>query len=340
MAATKRQRTVKVTRRVPAVRLVADIGGTNARFALFERGRISGTQVLACAAYPDLASAIEHYLASAGRQRARRPREAAIAIACSLTGDRVAMTNHVWSFSAAATRRALKLRRLMLLNDFTALALAVPHLGRDTLQQIGGGNAIADTAIAVLGPGTGLGVSGLTPVAGRFIPLQGEGGHVTLPATTDREVAILQRLQPRFAHVSAERLLSGPGLALLYETICDLDGVPRERLEAAQITERGLRESAGACRNALEQFCAWLGTVAGDLVLTLGARGGVYVGGGIVPRFGAFFQQSAFRARFEAKGRFSAYLASVPAFVITARNPALLGCARAFTDPGPRLEAA
>jgi glucokinase len=340
MAAKKRQRKATVTARVPAARLVADIGGTNARFALFERGRISGVQVLACAAYPDLAGAIEHYLASAGCQRARRPREAAIAIACPLTGDRVAMTNHVWSFSAAATRRALKLRRLLLLNDFTALALAVPHLGRDTLQQIGGGNAVADAAIAVLGPGTGLGVSGLVPVAGHFVPLQGEGGHVTLPATTHREVAILQRLQQRFAHVSAERLLSGPGLALLYETICDLDGVRREGLEVSQITERGLRESAGACRNALEQFCAWLGTVAGDLVLTLGAGGGVYIGGGIVPRFGAFFEQSAFRARFEAKGRFSAYLASVPAFVITARNPALLGCARAFADPGPRLEAA
>jgi glucokinase len=318
---------------------VADIGGTNARFALFERGAIVGEQVLACAAYPDLASAIEHYLAGTGRLRSRWPRDAAIAIAGPLVGDRVAMTNHVWSFSAAATRRALKFRRLVLLNDFTALALAIPHLGRESLQQVGGADALGDSAIAVLGPGTGLGVSGLVPIARHFVPLQGEGGHVTLPATTDREFAILQRLQQRYVHVSAERVLSGPGLALLHETICDLDGVRREWLEVSQITERGLAESSGTCRNALEQFCAWLGTVAGDLALTLGARGGVYIGGGIVPRFGAFFGQSAFRARFEAKGRFSAYLAAIPAFVINTRNPALLGCSRAFTDPSPRLDA-
>jgi glucokinase len=192
----------------------------------------------------------------------------------------------------------------------------------------------------LLGPGTGLGVSGLTVAGGIQTPIQGEGGHVTLPATNGREYALLAHLWRQFPHVSAERLLSGPGIELLYRSLCEVDGLPVEALSAQQITTRGLAQTAGPCRNTLEQFCAWLGTVAGDLALTLGARGGVYIGGGIVPRLGGFFAQSAFRARFEAKGRYAGYLAAIPVFVIHAPHPALLGCARAFTDPSPRLEAA
>jgi glucokinase len=324
----------------PLPRLVADIGGTNARFALSREEGITDEKVLACAEYPSLEAAAEFYLSGlAAAGRALRPQEAALDIAGPLLGDRVALTNHPWSFSAAAVRRALGMKRLILLNDFTALALAIPQLSPAALEQVGGDRADPKAAIGLLGPGTGLGVSGLVPGAGLWLPLQGEGGHVTLPATTAREREVLGWLQNRFPHVSAERVLSGSGIALLYEALCQIDGRPSESLAADQVTQRGLTEVAGTCRSALDMFCGWLGMVAGDLALTLGAHGGMYIGGGIVPRFGPFFARSPFRERFEAKGRFASYLASIPVFVITARNPALLGCARAFSNPSPRVEA-
>jgi glucokinase len=197
---------------------------------------------------------------------------------------------------------------------------------------VGGGVPIAGRPIAVLGPGSGLGASALTPDGGRWSPLTGEGGHVTMPAATARENAVLDWMRRRFDHVSAERCLSGPGLVNLYNALAGIDGVPAAPYTAAQITDPATAALDPLCREATAMFCAMLGTVAGDLALTLGAKGGVYIAGGIVPRLGPRFVESGFRARFEAKGRLSSYVAAIPTYVVTHPLPAFLGCAAVLAD--------
>ncbi|WP_207485976.1 glucokinase [Arenibaculum pallidiluteum] len=303
--------------------LVADIGATNARFGLLDAGgTLAHSEILSCAAFPTLDEAARAYLARA----ADRPRRAAFAVAGPVTGDRIAMTNHPWSFSVAETRAALDLDRLEVVNDFTAVALSVPLLGTEHRAQIGGGAPVAGSAIGVIGPGSGLGVSGLVPVpGGGWRALSGEGGHVTMAAVNDRESAILTELRRDFDHVSAERVCSGMGIPALYAAIQRIRGAVPEPLAAPEITSRGLASRDEACAEALETFCAMLGTTAGNLALTLGARGGIYIAGGIVPRFLDFFGRSAFRARFEQKGRMRAFLAPIPTYVVTHPLPAFLG---------------
>lgn len=309
--------------------LVADIGGTNARFALIDANRQPyAEQILPCAAFPDLTAAAQAYLAAVGEPR---PTQAAIAVATPISGDWIQFTNSNWSFSTEAVGRALDLERLLILNDFTALALALPLLNPDERRAVGGGTAVEEAPIGLLGPGTGLGVSGLVWSGERWIPLQSEGGHVTFSPVDQREWAVAQIMQRRFGHASPERLLSGPGLVNLYTALAEVESWPAEALDPAAITDRALAGSCSHCRDVLEIFCGALGTAAGNLAITLGAQGGVYIGGGIAPRLGEFFDRSPFRARFEAKGRFSNYLAAVPTWVITAANPALRGVAAALT---------
>jgi glucokinase len=305
--------------------LVGDIGATNARFALVDgKGEVVRTRVLACSDYPRLEDAIDDYLRTEG---VGRPRAAALAVASPVTGDHIAFTNNPWQFSIADLRQSLALERLEVVNDFTANALAVTRLSPRDRRQVGGGSPIAASPIGVLGPGSGLGVSGLVPAGGTWIPLAGEGGHATMPASSDREGAVLRLMRHRFDHVSAERVLSGPGLVNLYAALAELDGVPAAGYTPAQITDPAVGASDRRCREATEMFSAMLGTVAGNLALTLGARGGVYIAGGIVPKLGPVFDMSPFRARFEAKGRFRDYLAAIPTYVVTNPVPAFLGLA-------------
>jgi glucokinase len=319
-----------------ATRLLADIGGTNARFALCTNGRVHDERSLVCAEYPDVESAARRYLKDSNA----KPIEAAFAVAAPLHGDLVRMTNHAWQFSVAAVREALGFSRLILLNDFTALALALRHLPPDELQQVGGGPAVPNAPVALIGPGTGLGVSGLIPAGEQWIPLQGEGGHATLAAATDREAAVIEKLRAKFGHVSAERALSGSGLVAIYEAMCALNGATPSLPSPADVTQQGMNNADRNARQSLEMFCAMLGTVASNLALTLGAVGGVYIGGGIVPRLKGFFAQSAFRQRFEDKGRYAIYLAPIPVYVINSEWPAFVGLARAFVDPSPRVVSA
>ncbi len=306
------------------LRLVGDIGGTNARFALLaERMRATRLRVFACDDYPTIADAIEAYLAAEGV----RPLVAALSIASPVTGDTVALTNHPWSFSIAALRARLGLERLLVINDFTANALAMPHLDPAERIQVAGGSEVAGTPIAVIGPGTGLGMSGLVPAPSGWIALSGEGGHATLPAADERESEVLARMRRRFDHVSAERVLSGPGLVNLYQTLAEIEGTPAHPFTAAQIADRHIGATDPLARATIDMFCAMLGTVASDLALTLGARGGVFIAGGIVPRLGSTFVESRFRARFEDKGRFRDYLAAIPTYVVTCAIPAFLGLA-------------
>jgi glucokinase len=320
--------------------LIADIGGTNARFALLDGRDWHDEIVLRCADYPDIVSAIEDYLQKVGAASGpARPLEAALAIAGPITGDIVRMTNHVWQFSAARTRQSLGWHRLIMVNDFTALAMAIRHLPENELEQVGGGQSVPGSPLALIGPGTGLGVSGLIPTGEHWIPLQGEGGHVTLAVMNERELAVLQQLHQRFTHVSAERVVCGPGLVNLYEALCGLEGVVPKVMTPPEITRRAREGSCRICLEALSIFCALLGTLAGNLVLTLGATGGCYIGGGIVPGLGSFFTSSHFRNRFEDKGRFADYLSRVPTYVIRSELPAFVGLATAVTAPGPRWEA-
>ncbi|MCM5679046.1 glucokinase [Schlegelella sp. S2-27] len=312
-------------------RLVGDIGGTNARFAWIDRpgAPVDDAATYPAAGTPTLIEAMKRYLAD---QRKPPPRWCAIGIANPVVGDRVQMTNHHWSFSISQVKRELGAQRFLVINDFTALALSLPLLGPDELHQIGTGQPVAHAPCGLVGPGTGLGVSGLLPaLAGRdLIPINGEGGHVSLPAANDREAAVIAELRGHFGHVSAERAVSGPGLVNLYLSLCVLDRVEPRTLDAAAIAHDAVEATDPQCVEALTLFCAFLGCVAGNLALTLGARGGVYIGGGIVPKLGDWFERSPFRERFESKGRFGNYLRPIPTYVVRAAAPALLGAAHAL----------
>ncbi len=309
-------------------RLVADIGGTNARFALETAPQqLAQIEVLACADYASLVEAMQHYLQRQGQPTIRH---AAVAIANPIVGDWVQMTNHHWAFSIETTRQALHLDTLLFINDFTAQALSIPHMAPDDWVQVGGGVADAAAPIAVLGPGTGLGVSGLIPHAGGYTALAGEGGHVSFSPFDDNEIHLLQYAQRQYGHVSAERFLSGAGLSLIYEALAVREQVERPQLSAAEISSRALSGHSPLCRLSLDVFCAMLGTVAANLALTLGARGGVYLVGGIIPRFIDYFKTSPFRSRFENKGRFNAYLAAIPVYIVLSRYPGLSGAAVAL----------
>jgi len=313
-------------------RLLADVGGTNARFAwqAAAGAPLTDVRVLPCADYPTLQAALRTYLDGLGRGT---PHAVAIAIANPITGDQIRMTNHHWTFSQAAVKAEFGFQVLRLLNDFTALALALPDLPAQDLRQVGGGPALAGAPVGLVGAGTGLGVSGLLPDGrGGWVPLEGEGGHVTLPATTARERLVMDGLIRRYGHASAERVACGQGLLDTCLLLCEADGVATHGLHsAADVTDAALKAGHPQALEALNMFCALLGSVAGNLALTLGARGGVYVGGGIVPRLGAWFDTSPFRPRFEDKGRFAAYLSAVPVQVITSsQSPALMGAARAL----------
>jgi glucokinase len=323
---------------IAALSLVGDIGATNARFALLDAaGRIAGIRVLACRDYASLAEAAEAYLDLVRRNRQEppgapaRPTAAAIAVAGPITGDQVTFTNHPWSFSQAALKSRLGLERLLIVNDFAAVAACAPHLGAKDLRWIGGGatadNHVPKAMIGVLGPGTGLGVGGILPVDRRWVAITGEGGHVSLAPASDRESQVLEIMRQRFGHVSAERALSGPGLVNLYRILAEIDGATPEPYLPPQVTEMATADGDPHCREALEMFAEMLGTEASDLALTLGAKGGLYIGGGIVPRLGPAFPAQRFRQRFEQKGRLFPYIADIPSFIICHPFPAFVGLA-------------
>jgi len=305
-------------------RLIADVGGTYARFALETApGRFEHVASLRSAEHADFHAAITAYLRTV---QSPALQHAAVAIANPVEGDEVRMVNYHWHFSIEQMRNRLGLETLVVVNDFTALAMAVPKLAPEERRQVGGGSAREPSVIGVIGAGTGLGVSGLIPAdKGGWVALGAEGGHATFAPRDERELTIVRYAWRELDHVSFERLLSGPGLELIHRALCDRDGLTPPNLPAPEITRRGLTGDDPVCAEAIEVFCGVLGTAAGDLALTLGALGGIYIGGGIVPRLGRYFDKSSFRTRFEDKGRLSAYVRNIPSFVITAENATFLG---------------
>lgn len=318
--------------------LVADIGGTHARFALCEPARgkrphLSDTAVLACADYPSLADALRAYLTPL--PAACRPRRAALAIAGPVSGDRIVVTNHPWSFSLTDTRTALGLETLSALNDCTAVSLALPVLTPADVVPLGH-SATADLdfdpsktgarSMGIIAPGTGLGIGGLLRNGTAAWPLPSEGGHASFAPGDQTERDIARILSGQFGHVSNERLLSGPGLRNIYEALCVLHGCQKHPLSAEEIAARAIAETDAICREALDRFCAILGSVAGDLALLLFADI-IFVGGGIAPQMIGFLRASAFRARFEDKGRLASRMAAIPTLAITYPHTGLLGAA-------------
>jgi glucokinase len=303
--------------------LMADIGATNTRCALIDdHGQELAPELFENADFSGVAAVLTAYL---DRRRASdRPKRAALAIAAPIVGDEVRMTNVAWRFSQTELRDSLGLHRLQVCNDFAAVAWGLPQLGPADLARVGGGDSTPRATMATLGPGSGLGVAAMVPANDAWAVMTGEGGHVSMPAQTAEEEAVIGRLRERFEHCSAERVLSGPGLVNLYVTLAELAGRGQPTVTAEDVTNLA-RQGEPLARKTLGMFCAMLGTVAGDLALTTGARGGVYIAGGIVPRFVETFGRSEFRARFEGKGRYRDYLAGIPTFVITAPLPAFRG---------------
>jgi glucokinase len=304
-------------------RLLADIGGTYARFTLeTSAGVFDHSASLLCAEHPDFESAVRAYLNTLPPMEISH---AGVAIANPVEGDQVRMTNYHWQFSIEAMRERLGLETLVVVNDFTALAMALPRLSPSDVRQVGGGQARSRSVVGLLGSGTGLGMSALIPSDEAWVSLGSEGGHMSVSPRDEREMAVLRYGWRQHTHVSFERLLSGSGLELMYRALAAYRQTPTDDFSAPDITQRALDGSDALCVETLEVFCTMLGSAAGNLAVTLGALGGIYIGGGIVPRLGAAFDQSGFRARFEDHGRFSAYLASIPTYVITAEHATFIG---------------
>ncbi|MGJ7914470.1 glucokinase [Massilia sp. LXY-6] len=315
-------------------RLLADIGATHARFALESApGVLRNVAVLLCDDYPGIVPLLNAYLEQAKTQtNGVRISHAAFALANPISGDFIRMTNRNWQFSTDEVRRTLGLTTLLIVNDFTALAMALPGFKPEELLQIGGGKPEPHAVAGVLGPGTGLGVSGVIPTVDGFVTLGSEGGHVNFAPSDEREFSILQYAWREWPHVSNERLISGPGMEIIYRALAQRNKVEVPARNAAEIVSGALEQQDPLCLEVLECFAGMLGGAAANLAVTLGAFGGIFIGGGIVPRVAQWFATSPFRARFEAKGRFSDYLAQIPTYVIMTPNPALYGVASILSE--------
>lgn len=310
--------------------LVIDMGGTNIRLGLLAQNLLvpQYVETYEIDAFPSLADVISLFLSKAPPHAIK---QACIDVATPVTGDLIKLTNHDWSFSISAIGQQFGFQRVKVINDFTALALSIPLLSPNELKLVGQGSADPDGTIGLLGPGTGLGVSGLVRSAAGLYPISGEGGHVTIGARNARELAIFSAFWERYGHMSAERLLSGTGLEEIYVVIAKLNGIEAEPLLPEEISARAVNKSCPICIEVMNMFCEWLGIVSANLVLTLGATGGLYIGGGIVPKLGDYFIKSNFREMFETKGRFQHFMRGIPVYIINADQPALRGAASALS---------
>ncbi|MDR7099979.1 glucokinase [Lysobacter niabensis] len=315
--------------------LIADVGGTNARFALTDpassKADIIEPRSLINAEFASLQHAAEHYLAEVGAH----PRSAAIAVASPVHGEEIRLTNRAWSFTRSELKQALGLHQLSVINDFGAVSWAIPALqSAEYLTLHGRDDAPLRGPVSVIGPGTGLGVALLVGDAQRgWDVVETEGGHVSFAPLGDEEQTIARWLTARFGRTSTERVLCGAGLSHIDAVLRSNGNAPHdvalrgfEMREPADIVKAALEGHDVVARRALARFCAVLGSVCGDTALIHGART-VMIAGGMVPRFIPFLRSSAFRERFLAKGRFAPYLESVTIRVITHPNPGLLGAA-------------
>jgi glucokinase len=309
--------------------LVADIGGTNARFGWIAHpgAALSCVETVLCADFSRPEDAASAYLAKF--HEGVQPARAAIAIATAVSAGAIKVTNSHWILERSTFAQKIGVNSVDVFNDFEAIALALPHLTKSDYTLVGTAVPNPQFPMGVIGPGTGLGVAGVLPIQGRpgaWQTLCGEGGHGTLAAATDYQGEILRVARRVHEHISAERLISGIGLPTLRRAVAEVEGLLLEReMESEEIGTLGANRTDKLCEHTMEAFCALLGTVAGNLALTLGAHGGVFIAGGIVPKLGSFFAESGFREHFEAKGRFVGYLSAISTPVITTPYPGLCG---------------
>lgn len=302
--------------------LVVDVGGTNARFAICQPGtRPENVITYLVDDHASLQAAMQAALATLKAT----PQRAAVAGAGPVDDGRIRLTNHPWQFSADELAAAIGFEHCLVLNDFAAIAHSLPYLAPADLQQIGGGVAESRAPMAVLGPGTGLGVAALLPTDGGWQAVASEAGHTAFAPHDAEEAALLEEIWRRQDMVEVEQLLSGPGLLLLHAVVTALTGKEIVATDPAAITAEAAADPASPAARTVAAFARMLGGFAGDMALSFTARGGVFIGGGIVPHLGGLFDSHGFRQRFEAKGRFHDYVAAVPTSIITEPNPALIG---------------
>ena len=300
--------------------LLGDVGATNARFALASKDVLGQVTTFEVAKYPQFMDALTVFLDEVDLPITH----AAIAVAGPVVRQHAKLTNQAWTIDADELKTSLGLKA-RIINDFRAVALSLPLLKSEDLVAIGGGKIEEGAPKAVLGPGTGLGVACLANSSADPVVVTSEGGHATLAGTCYREDRIIQYLRGKFGHASAERAISGSGLENLYQAIAAVDGLTVGTPSAAEITSHALTRDCVIAHEALHTFCAFLGSFAGNVTLTFGAKGGVYIAGGISPRILKFMAGSEFRSRFESKGRFRSYLESIPSYVIVHPAAAFLG---------------
>lgn len=303
--------------------VVVDIGGTNARFGYIDKtGYLSDVTILKCADFGGFEAALDAFTSD----KSYLVRSLCLSVACPVDNDHIRFTNNHWSFSKRDLFERLALDRLLVVNDFAAQSMASVALTTTDFNTLQHGTPAKLAPILVIGPGTGLGVGGVVPDGdGAWIPLASEGGHVTLSGQTERELAVIRLLSRGFGHVSAERCISGSGLVRIYTALCEIDdtgaiaGTPQEIVENIGVDSRA--------RETLDLFASFLGTVASDACLTLGAAGGVVLAGGVIPKLGTKFPSHVFLDRFSSKGRFSSYLANIEIRVQLNTESALVGLA-------------
>lgn len=305
--------------------LIADIGGTNARFGLVDKAGVHDLVYLECRDYTGPAEAAEAYLKKIGAMQ--RPEIGVFAVAGPAEDDLIGFTSIPWAFRKSKLREELGFALLDVMNDFQAVALAIPGIAPDLLQKIGGDGAAQEgRPKGVIGPGTGLGVASLFWNGSSYVAQPGEGGHVTMAAATEREFALFQQLHVKYHHISAERVCSGKGLENLYNAIRALDRkFDLPDLSAPEISQKAMSGACDACKEALDLMLGFLGRVSGNLALTLNAQGGIYVAGGIPTKLGDYFFRSRFLEEFQSKGRLKDYMKKIPVYLIKHDAIGLLG---------------
>lgn len=307
--------------------LIADIGGTNARFALSSRQSpfFSDAQTLQCVDYPTLMGAIEAYLKN---QNVASLDAICFAVAGPIKNEAMSFLNNSWAISCAELREKYQIQHVKLMNDFESVSYSLSKLGRDDLLNVGLDHepkSNGDFKVGVVGPGSGLGVAGLQSKDGMLMPLSSEGGHVGFAPDSPLQIKILEHIQSKLGRVSNERLLSGPGLVNIHEALCAINNIANPGLTPADIAVASREKSNELCVQAMQVFFEVLGQVCGDTVLALGAYDGIYIGGGIAQRYPNQLLQSRFRKGFENKGRYRGLMESIPTWLITHKNPGLLG---------------
>ncbi len=311
-----------------ATRLTADVGGTNTRIALYDErsGDFRSVSTFINKDYDSLEDIIQVWRDDLAEDW---PERGCIAAAAPPSGDQISMINIGWSFSCSALAEQFGFQQLRWLNDFQANAHSLPHLKPEDVELLHPGEKADHSKLATVGPGTGLGGATLQWIGNTPIAIDAEPGHAGLSPGTELEAAIFSHLLPEYRDIYAELLISGTGLVRLYTAIAEISGARPLSLGPEQVSAKGLEGSDTHCVQALETFCALLGSACGDFVLSNGAYGGLYIAGGIIPRMLEFFRQSSFLTRLQGKGLMQEHLAKMPVQLITTDYPGLIGAAHA-----------